>query len=227
MIAAVSAPAHDLAVVIPHEEARLSAHLDLPARPTGLVFTLTSRGHDAAGAGDVDPRLVRTLGQQRIGTLALDLLDEDTDGAGRIADLAARLRWAIDWAETALAHEHIPFGIHATGQSAAIALTAAGGDPRIRAIVLRSGRVDLAGRAVDRLTTPTLLIVGGEDPALHGLSRSAFARLRGPKKLAIVPGASHLFTESGPMTAAMRLTLDWYGDHLKQRPERAVPERWW
>jgi putative phosphoribosyl transferase len=227
MIAAISAPAHDLAVAIPHDETPLDARLDLPSRPMGLIFALRSRAHDAPRRGEADPRLVRTLAQQRIGTLALDLLDEEVDTAPRIRELVPPFRWAVDWAETALASARLPFGIHATGQSAAIALHAAVDDPRIRAIVVRSGRVDLANAVVDRCTTPTLLIVGGNDPALHGLSRAAFARLRGPKKLAIVPGASHLFTEPGALTAAMRLTLDWYGDHLKLRAGRDAPQRWW
>jgi fermentation-respiration switch protein FrsA (DUF1100 family) len=42
---------------------------------------------------------------------------------------------------------------------------------------------------------PTLLIVGRVDDGVIELNEQAFSRLRGPKALEIVPGASHLFPE--------------------------------
>ena len=47
--------------------------------------------------------------------------------------------------------------------------------------------------------------------AVHELSlnRRAYARLRCEKKLAIVPGATHLFEEPGTLETAAGLARDW------------------
>jgi len=47
------------------------------------------------------------------------------------------------------------------------------------------------------------LIVGGVDFTVIELNKRAFARLRGPKALEIVPGASHLFPEPGTLKAVI------------------------
>jgi putative phosphoribosyl transferase len=47
--------------------------------------------------------------------------------------------------------------------------------------------------ALRRVTAPTLLIVGGEDPTVIRLNRDAYAQLTCDKVLEIVPGATHLF----------------------------------
>src|SRR5437588_336911 len=77
----------------------------------------------------------------------------------------------------------------------------AAGVPRspIRAIVSRGGRPDLAGDALPHVTAPTLLIVGSLDGHVIELNRMAFDRLAGPKELAIVEGAGHLFEETGTL----------------------------
>jgi putative phosphoribosyl transferase len=100
-----------------------------------------------------------------------------------------------------------------TGAAAALAAAARIGD-RIGAIVSRGGRPDLAGEALDRILTPTLLIVGGADTGVIELNEEAFARLRGPKALEIVPGASHLFPEPGALEAVMEHATRWFERYL-------------
>jgi pimeloyl-ACP methyl ester carboxylesterase len=84
----------------------------------------------------------------------------------------------------------------------------------LRAVVSRGGRPDLAGAALDRVTAPTLLIVGGRDEVVVDLNRQALAQLTAPKMLAIVPGATHLFEEPGTLDEAARLARDWFVRHL-------------
>ena len=48
-----------------------------------------------------------------------------------------------------------------------------------------------------RVHAPTLMIVGGDDLPVIGLSREAFAQLACERRLAIVPSLSHLFEEPG------------------------------
>jgi pimeloyl-ACP methyl ester carboxylesterase len=69
----------------------------------------------------------------------------------------------------------------------------------VGAVVSRGGRSDLAGPALARVQTPTLLIVGGNDVEVIALNRAAFAQLRCETQLVIVPGATHLFEEPGAL----------------------------
>lgn len=77
-----------------------------------------------------------------------------------------------------------------------------------------SGRPDLAGDALPSVRCPTLLIVGGDDEPVIGMNQNALEQLRCEKKLVIVPGATHLFEESGTLEEVARLAADWFATHL-------------
>ena len=73
---------------------------------------------------------------------------------------------------------------------------------------------------------PTLLIVGGDDDVVLDLNRTAQAGLRCENRLAVVPGATHLFEEPGTLDAVARLAGDWFTTHLTPpqcRTEAARP----
>ena len=59
-----------------------------------------------------------------------------------------------------------------------------------------------------------LLIVGGLDHLVLALNREAQAQLRCDSRLAVVPGASHLFEEPGTLQAAAELARDWFLSHV-------------
>jgi putative phosphoribosyl transferase len=61
---------------------------------------------------------------------------------------------------------------------------------------------------------PTLLIVGGYDEPVVALNREALKRLTCPKDLVIVPGATHLFEESGALEQVAGHALDWFRRYL-------------
>jgi putative phosphoribosyl transferase len=48
-----------------------------------------------------------------------------------------------------------------------------------------------------------------------GLNRKAAARLECEHRLEIVPGASHLFEESGKLEVVAQLARDWFERHLR------------
>ncbi|RIQ29628.1 alpha/beta hydrolase, partial [Jiangella rhizosphaerae] len=96
--------------------------------------------------------------------------------------------------------------------AALVAAAASGG--RVRAVVSRGGRPDLAGDALARVDAPTLLIVGGRDEAVLGLNQDALHAMRCDRELAIVPGATHLFEEPGALDEVARLAGDWFAAHL-------------
>src|SRR5262249_10190771 len=86
---------------------------------------------------------------------------------------------------------------------------------RVRAVVSRGGRPDLAGDALPAVKAPTLLIVGGNDQPVIGLNEEALNQLGVPEKqLVMVPGATHLFEESGKLEEVARLAAEWFKRHL-------------
>src|SRR5262249_55049536 len=129
--------------------------------------------------------------------------------------LADRLGGAIDWAQAHPQTSPLPIGLFGASTGAAAALIAAARRPRsVHAVVSRGGRPDLAEQSLDMVAAPTLLIVGGRDDVVIDLNRQALARLGGPKKLEIVPGATHLFDEPGTLEQVARLALEWFERYL-------------
>jgi pimeloyl-ACP methyl ester carboxylesterase len=162
------------------------------------------------------------LNSQGIATLLFDLLTP-TEEANRanvfdIPLLANRLVDAVRWLDGQPPVAKLPVGLFGASTGAAAALVAAAELPqRIGAVVSRGGRPDLAGASLDIVRAPTLLIVGGVDFGVIELNEEAFARLRGPKSLEIVPGASHLFPEAGALEAVIGHAARWFERHLKPK----------
>src|SRR4029077_14758834 len=112
----------------------------------------------------------------------------------------------------------LPLGLFGTSTGTAAALIAAAQRPQlVRAVVSRGGRPDLAEAALDSVTAPTLLIVGGRDEPVIELNRQAFDRFSGRRDLQIVPGATHLFEEREALNDVARLATTWFSDHLVSR----------
>lgn len=109
----------------------------------------------------------------------------------------------------------LPLGLFGASTGAAAALIAAAERPeRVRAVVSRGGRPDLADEVLSRVVAPTLLIVGGYDHAVLELNQLVAQRLRCPHSLEIVVGATHLFEEPGKLERAAGLTTDFFQRHL-------------
>jgi putative phosphoribosyl transferase len=109
----------------------------------------------------------------------------------------------------------MPVGLFGASTGAAAALVTAAERPdAVAAVVSRGGRPDLAGQALPRVTQPTLLIVGGDDPEVIDLNEHAQAALAGPNRLEVVPGATHLFEEPGTLERVTDLARDWFTDHM-------------
>lgn len=195
----------------------LSGDLTSSEADTGLVIFA-----HGSGSSRMSPRnraVAAALAQAGLATLLLDLLTEP-EAANRanvfdIPLLAARVADAVDWACAELRHAGRRIGLFGASTGAAAALVAAA-DRRedVGAVVSRGGRPDLAGDALELVVAPTLLIVGGADHAVIGLNEEAYARLRCEKRLAIVPGATHLFEEPGTLEAVTGLAADWFTFHL-------------
>jgi putative phosphoribosyl transferase len=175
-----------------------------------------------SGSSRLSPRnraVAEALNKQGFATLLFDLLttDEEMDRANvfDIPLLAARLIDAMRWLDGDAWAGKFPLGLFGASTGAAAALVAAAqAGSRVRAVVSRGGRPDLAGAALTRVRAPTLLIVGGADTVVIELNERALAQLPGPKALEIVPGASHLFPEAGALEAVIAHAARWFTRYL-------------
>ncbi len=206
---------------------RLEGNLHVPEGAAGVV--LFAHG---SGSSRHSPRNRFVAGRLRdagLGTLLVDLLTEAEEREDAytghlrfdIRLLADRLAWAIDWLDQEPATAGLPVGLFGASTGGGAALLAAVERPeRVRAVVSRGGRPDLAGAALRRVVTPTLLIVGGSDEPVIELNEQAMRQLAAPVcELRIVPGATHLFEEPGALEQVARLAADWFARHLR-RPAR-------
>jgi putative phosphoribosyl transferase len=195
----------------------LPGNLRIPAGADLLVVFA-----HGSGSSRLSPRNMAVadgLNAQGMATLLFDLLtsEEEADRANvfDIPLLAGRVVDAVDWISHEPLTRNLRLGLFGASTGAAAALVAAArlGD-RVGAIVSRGGRPDLAGDVLDQIYTPTLLIVGGVDYVVIELNEQALARLRGPKALEIIPGASHLFPEPSALESVIDHAARWFLRYL-------------
>lgn len=179
-----------------------------------------------SGSSRHSPRnryVARVLHNAKLATLLFDLLTpqeerEDIETAELRFDiglLARRLVGATDWLRSNEPIRRLGLGYFGASTGAAAALVAAAERADVvGAVVSRGGRPDLAAPYLDRVKAPTLLIVGGDDFPVIQMNRSALARLKVEKRLAVVPGATHLFEEPGTLEQVAQLASDWFVRHL-------------
>ena len=218
-------------VRIPAGGVMLDGELTVPAHPCGIV--LFAHGSGSSRKSPRNRYVARMLNDGRIATLLFDLLtageellDEQTRHLRFDIDLLAhRLVAATDWAAHSPSTRELPIGYFGASTGAAAALVAAAErSEQVAAVVSRGGRPDLAGSALARVRAPTLLIVGGWDEPVVEMNREALAQLHAPKRLEIVPGATHLFEEPGALEAVARLARGWFEQHLSSAPRPIAAE---
>ena len=207
--------ADEVEVVAGH--ARLAGLMSVPQAPVGMV--VFAHGSGSGRHSSRNRFVAEVLNRARLGTLLFDLLthDEELDRANvfDIELLAGRLTEVTGWLRDQPSLGRLPVGYFGASTGAGAALWAAA-DPGadIAAVVSRGGRPDLAGHALGQVRAPTLLIVGGQDQTVLELNRQAQAQLPCENRLAVVPGATHLFEEPGALAAVAELARDWLHPHL-------------
>jgi putative phosphoribosyl transferase len=209
------------AVTIPIEGAKLEATLAVPERAGGVVVFA-----HGSGSGRHSPRnryVADVLVRSGFGTLLLDLLTPAEERYDRetaelrfdIDRLATRLVIAIDWLGREDRVAKLPVGAYGASTGAAAALIAAAERPeRVAAVVSRGGRPDLAKDALERVTAPTLLIVGERDRQVLDLNTEAAERMQKPATIEVVARAGHLFEEEGALERVAELTAEWFAARL-------------
>jgi putative phosphoribosyl transferase len=215
-------PASERAVSIDAGAVRLEAIFGEVPAPIGIVIFA-----HGSGSGRKSPRnhyVARQLHRAGIATLLIDLLTAHEDEEFRmrfdIALLQPRLAAACAWVRAQDACAGLPLGLFGASTGAAVALRVAAAMPdAIAAVVSRGGRPDLAGvPALELVRAPTLLIVGGNDQQVVSLNEAALEELRCEARIEIIPGASHLFEESGTLETAAALAVAWFARHFAGVP---------
>jgi putative phosphoribosyl transferase len=199
----------------------LDADVTVPDQARGVVVFA-----HGSGSSRHSPRNRYVAGELQaagLGTVLADLLTEQEEqldartGELRfdISLLAVRVIALTDWVTGYEQTAGLPVGLFgaSTGAAAALVAAAARPDP-VGAVVSRGGRPDLAGEFLRLVRQPTLLIVGGNDDVVIELNRRAMEKLSAETRLAIVPGATHLFQEPGTLEQVAALARDWFLSHL-------------
>lgn len=204
-------------VDIPDGEIKMIGSLEIPEGGTGLV--VFAHGSGSSRHSPRNNYVAKVLRSHGLGTLLLDLLtvgeDKDYEMRFNIDLLAHRMLATTKWLQEQEETSQLAIGYFgaSTGAAAAIQTAAVLGD-QISAIVSRGGRPDLAWPYLDKVTSPTLLIVGGNDDVVIELNQKAYRRLNGVKQLDIIPGATHLFEEPGTLESVAELAANWFVKYL-------------
>jgi dienelactone hydrolase len=203
-------------VQIPLDGAALEADLTVPAGSRRLV--IFAHGSGSSRHSPRNQAVARVFESYGLATLVADLL---TSEEGHLDERGGRLRFdipllgrrvvaLIDWARHSAPIDALSIELFGASTGAAAALVAAAARPdAVEAVVSRGGRPDLAGSALPVVRAPTLLIVGSRDSDVLDLNREAAARMRATVRLAIVPGATHLFEEPGALDQVADLAARW------------------
>jgi pimeloyl-ACP methyl ester carboxylesterase len=203
---------------IPIEDITLKGRLRLAENQKGLI--IFSHGSGSSRMSSRNNYVADLLLNEGFSSLLFDLLTEKEDlireNRFDVNLLAQRLAIVTQWIDKQKEAQNVPIGFFGASTGAASALIAASvlGD-KIKAIVSRGGRPDLAEPILNNINIPTLLIVGGNDGIVIELNQKAYAQLQGIKKIEIIEGATHLFSEPGKLEAVAKLTSNWFTEYLK------------
>jgi len=217
------------------QEIVLEANISTPRNGQGIV--IFAHGSGSSRHSPRNRYVAQVLQNEGIATLLTDLLtdqEEEIDMQTRhlrfdIGLLSQRLSAVTYWFKQKSENINLKMGYFGASTGAAAALVAAAKHPNIiNAIVSRGGRPDLAGiDSLQKVQASTLLIVGGNDFPVIDLNKQALDNMHllkdfsnddtenRKKKLVIVPGATHLFEESGKLEEVARIATKWFATYLK------------
>ncbi|MBU1032477.1 MAG: alpha/beta family hydrolase [Patescibacteria group bacterium] len=215
-------------VKIPINRVELDGILTIPEKAHGLVIFA-----HGSGSSRLSPRntlVAEELNKAGLATLLFDLLTEKEDAFREsrfnIELLTERLALATKWVLEQPYTRHLSIGYFGASTGAAAALIAAAKlGATIRAVVSRGGRPDLAEDGLEKILTPVLLIVGGDDTDVIKLNQISMDQMTCEKKLEIVSGATHLFEEPETLEKVAKLAAEWFKRYLiksSHLPEMSV-----
>jgi len=204
-------------VKIPVNLILLNGILNIPENPIGIVIFA-----HGSGSSRFSPRnsfVAKELQKNGIATLLFDLLTEGEDQVYEnrfdVDLLAERLKSVTKWVANEPTTKKLKIGYFGASTGSAAAIKAAAElENKISALVSRGGRVDLAAAEVPNLRTPTLFIVGGNDPEVLEFNEIVFDKTVADKKLIVVSNATHLFEEEGALEEVSKAAAEWFLEYF-------------
>lgn len=198
-------------------ELSLPGNLVVPKNASGLV--IFSHGSGSSRFSTRNNFVAAVLNNHNLGTLLFDLLTEKEDliyeNRFNIELLTQRLIQVTLQLKKHTDLSGLNFGFFGSSTGAASALQAAAQLPdEIKAVVSRGGRVDMARESLRKVKAATLFIVGERDEVVLQLNQTAYSQLQGVKEMKIIPGATHLFEETGALDKVADLSAEWFKNHL-------------
>lgn len=206
---------------IPFKDKVLEGSFCIPPNPRGTILFV-----HGSGSSRHSPRnqfVAQVLNKAGLATLLFDLLTLEEENLDLLTKelrfdiplLTNRLLTVTDWIFNTRETKDLPMAYFGASTGAAAALLAASHRPKqIKAVVSREGRPDLADPGIEKVQTPTLLIVGGKDPEVIHLNEYALNHLTCEKKLVLIPKARHLFEEAGTLEEVAEVSRDWFIKYL-------------
>ncbi|MHC4126931.1 MAG: dienelactone hydrolase family protein [Planctomycetota bacterium] len=216
----MNAEAVETDVLVTGDEVNLPGTLTVPGGACGVVVFAHGSGSSRLSTRNV--AVARALVDQGCATLLFDLLTSpEAADRGNVFDidlLGRRVLAATAWLRGRPDMRDLPVGYFGASTGAAAGLVAAAdlGDA-IAAVVSRGGRPDLAIPVIDRVTAPTLLLVGSLDGEVLGLNRNAQGRMRAECRLTVIDGAGHLFEEPGTLDEVSAAAGAWFVEKFRIR----------
>ncbi len=204
-------------ISIPLASVTLKGELVLPENALGIV--VFSHGSGSSRFSPRNKMVAELIQQHGMGTLLFDLLTEQEDriyeNRFNIDLLVSRLIEATEWLMHNVETQEFSLAYFGASTGAASALRAAAYfEKKIKAVVSRGGRPDLALKALPMVTAPTLLIVGQLDVPVIQMNKQAFDQLHCVKEMKIIPGATHLFEEPGKLIEVAEMAISWYKEYF-------------
>ncbi|MBC8757639.1 dienelactone hydrolase family protein [Kordia sp. YSTF-M3] len=208
-------------ITIGLKDVALLGELCIPKNALGLI--IFSHG---SGSSRLSPRnnyVAKILQKKGLATLLFDLLTEEEDAIYEnrfnIELLTNRLIEVTKWVQEQKETDTLPIGYFGASTGAASALRAAVTLKGVVAVVVsRGGRPDLAMEFLEQVSTPTLLIVGGDDTIVIQLNKQAYQKLQCERSLEIIPNATHLFEEKGKLETVAISAAKWFAEKINAKP---------
>lgn len=213
---------YEIILQLPFNGFQVKSTLSLPTNAKSLI--IFSHGKDGGHIVPTEEEIAKHLHKEGYATLRYDFLHEYERGYKIDIDILSRgLVSSTLWLHDHSEYRSLNIGYLGIGTGAAAAIKAT---VKLKSIVTSlitiSGRVDLAENELIHLKCPVLLIAAELDFQGLKINEKALKKINGLKQLAIVPGASRLFDESGKVGEVKNIILDWSHKHLPA----AVKDKW-
>ena len=205
----------DVSILV--QTVELHGVLEIPKGAVSIV--IFAHGSRSGRKSERNSPVAKELRRLGMATLLVDLLTEEEDrvyeNRFNMEILTERLIAVTKWCIEQEKSRGLRVGYFGASTGAAAALSAAAyWGTKIKAVVSRGGRPDLAMEVLDLIESPTLMIVEGEDKQVIDLNRQAYQKIGAIKKMEVIQGATNLFEEERAMGKVAELTGLWFVKYL-------------